>query len=160
MVKVKENKEVHFFGLDMARIVKLYMGILAKRLEHLDIDRYYFLLLIIDHSESPFTQQQLCHQLKIDKTVMVRIVDYLSKKGYLIREPNQEDRRSYFLTLTAKAKKDMPYIKAVVEELDQVATLNMNKSDVSSFCNALSKVKENLKNEPSHSMVVRYKKVK
>ncbi|HSZ25028.1 MAG TPA: MarR family transcriptional regulator [Cytophagaceae bacterium] len=147
MKKTAEEYSIPSLGLDMTIIVKFYMQLLAKKLKHLDIDRYFFLLLIINYSKDCITQQHLCNQLKIDKTVMVRIVDYLTRKGYLKREINPKDRREYFLMLTLKAKKNIPKIITAVKELDTIATLGINKSKLETFYSSLKNIKENLKNE-------------
>ncbi|WP_278264762.1 MarR family winged helix-turn-helix transcriptional regulator [Nocardia sp. AG03] len=46
------------------------------------------------------SQQQLAVELRIDRSVMVNVCDDLEQSGYVRRERNPQDRRSYAVTLT------------------------------------------------------------
>ncbi|TCJ94103.1 MarR family winged helix-turn-helix transcriptional regulator [Nocardia alba] len=46
------------------------------------------------------SQQTLAAELRIDRSVMVTVCDHLESSGYVRRERNPSDRRSYAVTLT------------------------------------------------------------
>ncbi|WP_328408756.1 MarR family winged helix-turn-helix transcriptional regulator [Nocardia sp. NBC_00403] len=46
------------------------------------------------------SQQTLSEELRIDRSVMVSVCDDLEKSGYVRRERNPHDRRSYAVTVT------------------------------------------------------------
>ncbi|MEV0712843.1 MarR family winged helix-turn-helix transcriptional regulator [Nocardia aurea] len=46
------------------------------------------------------SQQRLSEELRIDRSVMVGVCDDLEKSGYVRRERNPNDRRSYAVTVT------------------------------------------------------------
>jgi DNA-binding MarR family transcriptional regulator len=48
----------------------------------------------------PCSQQTLSEELRIDRSVMVGICDDLEQAGYVRRERNPRDRRSYAVTIT------------------------------------------------------------
>jgi DNA-binding MarR family transcriptional regulator len=48
----------------------------------------------------PCSQQTLSEELRIDRSVMVGVVDELEKAGHVRRERNPEDRRAYAVTIT------------------------------------------------------------
>ncbi|MFF2086898.1 MarR family winged helix-turn-helix transcriptional regulator [Nocardia sp. NPDC058176] len=48
----------------------------------------------------PCSQQALAEELRIDRSVMVTVCDDLERSGYVRRERNPLDRRSYAVTLT------------------------------------------------------------
>ncbi|WP_336206979.1 MarR family winged helix-turn-helix transcriptional regulator [Nonomuraea sp. LPB2021202275-12-8] len=48
----------------------------------------------------PCSQQSLSEELRIDRSVMVSVCDDLEKAGYVRRERNPHDRRSYAVTVT------------------------------------------------------------
>lgn len=63
----------------------------------------------------PCSQQTLSAELRIDRSMMVGIVDALEDAGHVRRKPNPEDRRAYAVTITAagrrvlaKAEKSVP----------------------------------------------------
>jgi DNA-binding MarR family transcriptional regulator len=51
-------------------------------------------------SAGPCSQQALSEELRIDRSVMVNVCDDLEQAGYVRRERNPRDRRSYAVTLT------------------------------------------------------------
>ena len=49
--------------------------------------------------------------LNSDKVSVVRMIDYLSNKGYVKRVKDLSDKRKYGLILTLKAENEMPQNK-------------------------------------------------
>ena len=147
-------------GRHLAILTKLYYGALTKRLEHLEIEKHYSVLVLVDKAEQKCTQQCISDILKIDKASMVRIIDYLVKKNYLLRKPNLSDRREHLLELTARAVKVMPEIYKVIRELNEFALNGLNLEAVKLFNNALSVISTNLSKLPSDRILVNYKKIK
>lgn len=49
-------------------------------------------------------QQTLAAELRIDRSVMVTVCDDLERSGYIRRERNPKDRRSYAVTITAAGR--------------------------------------------------------
>lgn len=70
-------------GRSLSLLAKTYFGALTKRLEHLEVERYYSILIIIENGGTGCTQQHICNSLGIDKVSMVRILDYLIEKNLL-----------------------------------------------------------------------------
>ena len=56
-------------------------------------------------SEGPLSQQRLGERLRIDRTSVVGIVDYLERQQYVERRRNPEDRRAYALEATDAGRK-------------------------------------------------------
>ncbi|WP_424533038.1 MarR family winged helix-turn-helix transcriptional regulator [Sphaerisporangium viridialbum] len=48
----------------------------------------------------PCSQQRISEELRIDRSVMVSVCDDLEQAGYVRRERNPHDRRSYAVTIT------------------------------------------------------------
>lgn len=71
-------------GRIMANIGRLYLAMLQMNLSHLDIERSYYALLIIDELNGELIQQDLADILDCDKVQVVRIIDYLSSNGYVV----------------------------------------------------------------------------
>ena len=117
----KKNLPREPLGRITGRISRMFFGTLQKRLSHLDIQRSFYPLLLIDAGEGKLTQQELANELLSDKVQIVRIVDYLSTNGYVERVQNQKDRREYNLTITDKGRKAIPDIKDTIQELSRIA---------------------------------------
>lgn len=147
-------------GKHFSILTKLYFGALTKRLEHLDLERYFSILILAEKNASNCTQQFLSNQLKIDKASMVRIIDYLVKKKYLKRTVNANDRRERRIELTAKAKQVLPELHKGVAEMNKTAMKGLNQKQVKDFNFTFNILFENLSKEPSSRIIVNYKKAK
>ena len=73
-------------------VTKKYLSIFSQQTGGLDIDRYQYVLVLINLHKEQLTQKALSELLEVDKSFMVNIVDYLSSKGYVVREKNINDR--------------------------------------------------------------------
>src|SRR5579872_1106126 len=99
------------FGRKFGLLGKLYFAELARSLKHLEIERNFSVLLLIDKMGNQCSQKFIADTLHIDKTMMVGVIDDLSEKKFIKRIQNPSDRREYWIQLTDKAKKHMPDIK-------------------------------------------------
>jgi len=114
----------------MGKISKISQSIVQGNLSHLDIDRSFYPLLLIDAGNG-ITQQELARELSCDKVQVVRIIDYLSSNGYVERIPNKNDKRKYDLSVTDKARKVIPDIKKAFDDLSFITLkgLTMKQKD-------------------------------
>ncbi len=146
------------FGRTLAIIAKSYFGALTKRLEHLEIERYYSILIVIEQSETDCTQQTLCKTLKMDKVSMVRVIDYLVNKEFVSKVLNPHDRREYLLELTQKALSVLPEIHASIYEVNRAALNGISEEHQNEFYSTISAIQENLESLPSQKIYINYKK--
>lgn len=137
------------FTKHLASITKRYCGVISEKLKDLDIDRYYYTVVLIAEDERQLTQQMLAEKLEIDKVSMVRIIDYLSKKGYVKRKQNPDDRREHLLEITTKGKKAIPQIKQAFWETNQAAFFGLSTEEADSFLYYIKIIKNNLAEIPA-----------
>lgn len=123
---------------------KSFLGLLNEKLNHLDIDRNYYALILIELGEGLLTQNELGGKLETDKVTVVRIVDYLTVKGYVKRVASVEDKRKYCLTLTDKAQKVLPGIKKSMHESTETAFGDLTGTQRQEFMALLGQIKNNL----------------
>lgn len=145
-------------GRSLSLLAKTYFGALTKRLEHLEVERYYSILIVIEESDPHCTQQHICDHLRIDKVSMVRILDYLIKKKYVKKVQNPNDRREYFVELTPKAEKVMPEIHMEIANLNEIAFKGMTKEKQKEFYKHIALIHKNVEELPAHKIFVNYKK--
>lgn len=131
------------FGRKMDKIAKMFQARLQNDLKHLDIDRSFYPLLLIEAGNG-ITQQELAHQLLCDKVQVVRIIDYLSSNGYVERIHNQSDKRKYELAITEKARLVLPDIKKALENTTSNAFICLTDSQTDEFYNLLTIIENNL----------------
>jgi len=127
----------------MGKISKISQGIVQDNLSHLDIDRSFYPLLLIDAGNG-ITQQELARELSCDKVQVVRIIDYLSLNGYVNRIPNKTDKRKYELSVTDKARKVIPEIKKAFDELSAITMKGLTKKQKNELFALLTIIVSNL----------------
>jgi MarR family transcriptional regulator for hemolysin len=144
MVKTPEYNPEQPFGRILSRLGKSYLQQLNTRLNYLDIDRDYYALILIERGVNSITQNTLAQQLETDKVSIVRIIDYLSSRGYVERVRSSTDKRKYCLTLTEKARKALPGIKKTMDDLNALAFEGISETQKSAFYLSLATINNNL----------------
>lgn len=138
---------------------KHYYGALSKSLEHLEIDRYFSVLHYLD-AVGACSQQQICNALAIDKTAMVKVMEYLLQAGYVVRKTNPDDRREHFVSLTPTGKKRTAEVVTAFEALDAAAFRGVSAKDRRFFYRTASALLANLRAQPANDLFFNYKKTK
>ena len=136
-------------GRLLSHIGKSFLYLLNTKLNHLDIERNFYALILIESTKGGITQQELAELLDTDKVSIVRIIDYLSDKGYVKRVKDVSDRRKYSLVLTAKSEKEMTVIKKVLADATDSAFKGLTKSQVAEFYKTIDIIKNNLNKNTS-----------
>ncbi len=146
-------------GTQALILSKLYYGALSKSLGSLEIERYYSVLFFLHHHQN-VCQQVVCDHLKIDKTAMVKVLDYLSKAGYIERKTNPNDRREHFICLSKKGEKQTEKIVKSFNAIDEKAFESVSEADRKNFMKVMTAVSANLNSLPSNDLFFNYKKTK
>jgi MarR family transcriptional regulator for hemolysin len=131
-------------GRIMGNISRKFLADLHKNLAHLDIDRSYFPLLLIEAGNGNLIQKELAHKLSCNKVQVVRIIDYLASNGYVERGQKSSDRRKSNLELTEKAKKFLPDIKKAMQQTTRLALKDIPEDKVDELYGLLKKIEKNL----------------
>lgn len=159
MNKEKWQTGIAPLGLYFSFLTKHFAGAMVQKLSHIDLDRYFRVLVVIEQAGSGFTQQKLSDHFKINKASVVRIIDHLGRKGYVRRKVNRKDRREYFLVLTEKAKKELPAIKDALFELEQSAFKGFSNEQKNLFFQLLEQVYVNMSDLPAEEVFINYEKM-
>jgi MarR family transcriptional regulator, transcriptional regulator for hemolysin len=144
MVETAEVKIIEPVGHIASNIHRMFLTVLNKYLDNVDIDRYYYPILLIEANSSKLTQQELARKLGCDKVQVVRIIDYLSEKGYVTRVKNTQDRRKYGLEVTEKAKKFIPDIKKAIQDANALILNNLSEKKINDLYSTLRIIEKNL----------------
>jgi len=125
-------------------IHRMFLSILNKNLAQLDIERYYYPVLLIEAGKGSLTQQDLADKLSCDKVHVVRIIDYLSANGYVKRVQNPKDRRKYGLEITEKAQNVIPCIRKAFQETNALVLKDLTGTEVDELYTTLKLIEKNL----------------
>ncbi len=131
-------------GKFLAGTGRKFLNALNIELQGLDIERYFYALLLIDRGRGSITQQELAKMLDSDKVSVVRIIDYLSTKGYVQRVKDSSDKRKYGLNITLKAEKEIPHIQKAIEEVTKKAFNGLSGEKIEELYKTLNIIRYNL----------------
>jgi DNA-binding MarR family transcriptional regulator len=81
-----------------------------------------FAILGVLATRDAYSQQELAEQLGINRTMMVKIIDKLEAAGYVQRQRNPNDRRSYTLSVTPAGHRAMTTMAPAVADGEQRLT--------------------------------------
>jgi DNA-binding MarR family transcriptional regulator len=138
-------------------IAKIYLAYLAENLEESGLDRYFYMLLVLDEHSGNITQQQLSELLNCDKVTTLRNLDHLAKLELVERVINQKDRREHLLQVTGKGKKLIPKIRQTYKELELEAFKGMSEMAIKDFYQTLELIKTNLNTRHSAKLEIKPK---
>ena len=94
--------------------------------------------LIVEIGRQPgICIKDLAQILKLDKSGVSRSVEELVKKGYILRQPSEKDRRSVVLTLTKSGKERYNKIEADMYTEFKKVFSKIKKSDQDKVLEAL-----------------------
>jgi DNA-binding MarR family transcriptional regulator len=142
--KVPETFTKQPLGKFLSSTGRKFLSALNVKLKNLDIERNFYALLLIEEGKGKITQQDLAELLNSDKVSVVRMIDYLSNKGYVKRVKDPSDKRKYGLILTLKAEKEMPLIKKAIEDVTWDAFKGLTDEKIKELFDTLNIIKNNL----------------
>jgi DNA-binding MarR family transcriptional regulator len=95
------------------------------------------------------SQEKLAERLDIDKAAISRTVNSLDSKGYIHRERQADDSRTYRVMLTDAAKDVSKRIEHAYKTVYEVSLQGISESEFQVFDRLLEKVYENLNSRES-----------
>jgi len=131
-------------GYRLLVLSKRYKCVYLKELGDLDIDRFQYILVLIEEHGEELTQKDLAKLLGFDKSYVVNIVDYLANNGYVIRDKNPLDKRCRQIKLTEKAKAALPAIKDAIEVVNELSIAGISDEQITIFKDVLNQIQLNL----------------
>lgn len=152
----KTNYAKLSIGTKALILSKLYYSVLSKSLEDLDVERYYSILFFLNENNG-CNQQCICNNLAVDKTAMVKVIDYLIKVGFVDRNVNPDDRREHFIVLTKKGLKQTAEIVKAFQDIDKEIFSSVPKEEQVIFNKVMCQLSGKLKELPANDLFFNYK---
>jgi len=126
---------------DVAHLLRLDID---RRLVEHNLTRVKWLALGILQKRGALTQSELSERLELGAASVGRLVDRLEDRGFVMREQDPEDRRSYRLVLTDTARTLLKELEGTSTSLREDTLHSLTKTEVSSLNSGLLKLKKNL----------------
>ena len=151
----------NIYGYKMARISEVYLSSLSSIMKPFGIERYFAPLLYLCENSGKITQKDLAEALKRDKVSTMRMVDYLSEKGLLVRTQDCNDRRCQILEVTDKALELLPKIKEGVQQTNDLLLRDFTEEEKVTFKKSMDKLYTTIGSLPEPDFIVQaYKRNK
>ena len=115
-----------------------------KHFEELGISsgQYMFVLCICD--EPGLTQEQIADSLAMNKSTVTRALAQLESDDFIIKKPNEKDKRSYKVFPTDKAKKSYCQIMKSLYSWEDVLIKGFTEDEQEMLHNMLMRVAKNV----------------
>lgn len=102
-------------GRNIIVINKYFKAYLKEELKEYKLNSAEGLVLLILYGKDGITQEQIIEEIQHDKGVMTRTMQSLEDKGYIIRNKNTNDNRSFNFYLTKKGKEFKNILIAILK---------------------------------------------
>jgi DNA-binding MarR family transcriptional regulator len=143
-MKNEELYSAYSFLLDRtARRVKQYAQQKFKEL-NLNVTVDQWLLMKHLYENDSMKQNELAGLLFKDNPTLTRIIDLLCDKGFTVRKPHPEDRRSFQVELTKLGRKKVEHMKPLIQKIRLKAWEGLSKDDFTHFQKVLNTIYQNL----------------
>ncbi len=139
----RENLERNF-GFLLNDVARLLRTTYDRRIRSLDLTRSQWWVLTHLYRKDGITQSELAQILEIEKPTLGRLLDRLEAKGWVRRQPHDDDRRAKRVYLTAEVDPVMQQMRAIAAELRGDALAGLSSSEQQRFVDTLLRVKGNL----------------
>lgn len=108
---------------------------------NLTIGTYPYLLVL--SRQQGISQNEISRKLNVDKAMSARTIKKLIELGYITKDENKEDVRSYKLYITDKAKNIIPEVCEIVQEWADILVQGNNNDQIESSIDFLNNVLNN-----------------
>lgn len=122
--------EIIFYALEKS--IKSYRQFAQNRIKaagfDITIDQWMVLKTLNENSE--ITQQQIGELVFKDYASITRIIELLVQKHYISRSSHKEDRRRFYLAITAKGKKILQQLQPIINKNRSIALKGISEKDI------------------------------
>jgi len=115
------------------------------RLAGHDMNRDHFLVMVHLWEEDGLTHFALGNRCGADKTATTRAIDALEKKNYVVRVPDQLDRRQKRVFLTHEGKQIQEEMMSLGQESLKRVTRDIDEGELAICQKVLKQIQGNLK---------------
>lgn len=133
-----------FIGKAISYLYRYEQIFIGKKIEPYGIGSGQFPFLMRLYREDGINQESLSNYLKIDKGTTARAIQKLVDEGYIFRQRDEKDRRSYRVYLTEKGKKMEPDMKKIALEWEEILFSSFDESQRREITNSLGIMFENV----------------
>ena len=131
-------------GFQCSLTFRLFTATLDERLRGSGVSRSQFLALVHLVSLGPLSQTALAGHLGVTPASAVRLVDRMERDGWVVRQPDPDDRRINRVAATAKAEEVWDELSGHAHAVLEKAYQGIDPTEIQTALAVLARVRENL----------------
>lgn len=117
---------------------------LNQNLKIYDLSGSQIGMVKIIYKSDGISSYKLSEILELDKSTTAKTIQKLKNDGYIYREDNKNDNRSFFIYPTEKLKEVIPNILEIEEKCINIVTKDMSEIEKNIFFELTRKATENI----------------
>lgn len=138
---MSDTNETMTLGRMMGLIARRWRQILDIRLRPHDLtDATWQPLLELQRNGRKMHPKEIAEALLLDKSSMVRILRTLEEKGFVTREPDEEDKRAFYVQLTADGALRLGEVLRLSRQIEHNATNGIDEADLKTTQRVLEQI--------------------
>lgn len=101
---------------------------------------------VIDHlyRQDGLQQNEIAERISIATVTASKLIDRLERRGFVVRQPDPDDRRAKRIYLTDQARDIVPFLRETIVRVDDVAFAGISQDQIDATVEALLQIKRNL----------------
>lgn len=123
-------------------MVKLRL-ISAFRENGIELSLDQFIILNQLSQNENITQQDLSNHLQKDKSIILRQINVLLEKRYVVRLPDKYDKRKKNLIITKKGDDALTFSKNIAQQVSRELLQGITDEELKHFENVMEKIQKN-----------------
>jgi DNA-binding MarR family transcriptional regulator len=139
---LEDNTE--FIGKSMYVLTRYGQIFLDKELKPYYLKAGQLHLLFLLFKNDGMNQESLARSINVDKAAVTRAIQKLIDEGYVTRERNDHDKRSYRVFLTERGKAIEPDIFAIAQKLEDIFLDSLEQDERDCIARSLHIMKKNI----------------
>ena len=138
-------EEIKPLGDILGLPLRVFLNHVALEFRNREIELTFeqFVMLRMIDSNKELIQQDIANHLQKDKSLIVRQMNGLIEKKYVVRQTNREDKRKKNLILTQKGTEMMNQITELAFEVSNQLLAGVDENDNKAFRRVLNQIQEN-----------------
>jgi DNA-binding MarR family transcriptional regulator len=133
-------------NLVINKVVRMAQAFINERLKSIGLSSGLFYFILELSENDMVSMQDLSRAVLVDNGHTTRAVARLVELGYVSREVDPEDSRSYLVSLTAKGRDSSAVIRNVLVEWANFIAVGVSKDDIATVYRVFDKYYSNARN--------------
>ncbi|MBS0966142.1 MarR family winged helix-turn-helix transcriptional regulator [Acetobacter okinawensis] len=140
---VVDNETRRSFGYRLARLASMWRREIDADLRAFGLtDATWRPIYYLHLSSSSMRQTDLARSLSLEAPSLVRLLDVLEKRGYVVRETDEEDRRSKLVSITSQGRHVADLVCRVADQVTARLMAGVSDPELEECCGVLDRVEQ------------------